>query len=111
MTKKVIKPRYEVHKLEGTFTKKSYVKDDDGHLEVKETEHELGWMVYFPDGSSIHVEKEAEMQRLGFDKPATLVDMESGDEVGQVGTGSLKSLSEQKTARNKSGRQAAQGAS
>jgi hypothetical protein len=41
----------------------------------------MGWMVFFPNGASIHVETEAELKRMGYDKPPVLVNLETGDEV------------------------------
>ena len=73
---------------------------------VKYTEDEpAGWMVYFPNGSSVRIRTEAEMVRCGFFEDPELVDMETGDVVGRKSNGSLKTRSEQKTAKNKSSRQ------
>ena len=58
-------------------------------------------MVYFPNGASIRVRTEAELKRLGFDKGADLVDMDSGDIVGNAGQTSLKARSEQLTSRGR----------
>jgi hypothetical protein len=109
-----IRPRYEVHKLDGkvdrTITKQ--LVDDDGKptggFETEVIKEEAGWMVYFPAGSSIRIRTQAEMERLGFDKPPELVDMESGDVVGSTGTTSLKARVEQKTSRGRKTRPSVQ---
>jgi len=91
MSVQTIKRRFQVKKLEGqTFKKKFavYVKkqDDEGNdigksLEYVEKDIPMGWMVFFPNGSSIHVETEAEMKRMGYDQEPDLVDIETGDTV------------------------------
>ena len=48
------------------------------------------------------------MERLGFDRPPELVDMDSGDVVGTTATASLKSRSEQKTSRGRKTRPSVQ---
>jgi len=80
-----LKPRYEVHKLKGT---------------AKRT-LDAGWMVYFPSGASIRVWTKEEMERQGFDLPANLIDMETGDETAPMSNVSLKAKSEQKNARSR----------
>jgi len=88
--KQEIKPRFQTKKLEGTYLKHIAVYvpilDEDGtktgrRLEYEEREVPRGWMVYFPQGTSIHVETEAELKRMGYDKNPAFVDLESGDEV------------------------------
>jgi len=97
-----IKPRFEVHKLDGTAKKTIVSPKTDkkgkllGGFDYEEVEVDAGWMVYFPNGSSIHVWTEEEMARQGFLQPPTLVNMETGDDMGTTSQGSLKSLSEQK---------------
>jgi hypothetical protein len=91
-----IKPRYEVHKLEGDVEVTVFVKNDDGKLVKEQRTQPAGYMVYFPNGASIRVRTEEELKRLGFDIDAPLVDMVSG-EVVPVKTqhGQLKSRSQQ----------------
>jgi len=105
-----IRPRFETHKLEGTFTKTIYkpsVGEDGkpiGGFDTATEEQDCGWMVYFPSGASIHVQTEKELKRLGFDTVSELVDMDSGDVVGKLSDTSLRSLSEQKTSRGRATR-------
>ena len=102
-----IRPRYEVHKLEGKVEHEIFKMrvDDEGKpsggFESEVVDEDAGWMVYFPSGSSIRVRNEEELKRLGFDKSADLVDMDSGDVVGNTGQTSLKSRSEQLTSRGR----------
>ncbi len=113
MTGQNIKPRFEVHKLEGTRMRviaKPKVdperKDKNGYplllggFDYSEVEEDAGYMVYFPNGSSIRVRTNDELVAMGFANSAELVDMNSGEIVGQVQSGSLKAVSEQKNARS-----------
>jgi len=98
-----IKPRYEVHKEDGTYSRRvAKVDKKTGSIVWEDVETPRGYMVYFPSGASVHLSEE-ELVRQGYDKPAKLVDMDSGDLVGDVTPRSLKSVSEQKTARSRSG--------
>jgi|TARA_Y100000310_G_scaffold96855_1_gene94570 hypothetical protein len=119
-----VKPRFEVHKLEGTGRRRvatpkiekdekgKPVKNEKGHsvllggFDYEDLEVDAGWMVYFPNGSSIHVWTEEEMQRQGFLDEPTLVNLETGDELGTASHSSLKSLSEQKERVTKSNKHA-----
>lgn len=92
-----IRPRFEVHKLEGDVDRAKYNKDKDGKLVLETVKEPAGWMVYFPNGSSIRVRTEQEMMRCGFMEPSPLVDMESGDIIPQQQTNPLKRRSEQVT--------------
>ena len=92
-----IKKAFQVRALEGTHTRKVFdyelIKNAKGKEVRQRTETDVevdnGWMVFFPNGSSIHVTTMAEMQRLGFADSngrvygAALVDMESGEVVGK----------------------------
>lgn len=88
-----IKKRFQVKKLEGTYTKRKAVYvpvlDEDGNktgqrrLEYQEVEVDKGWMVFFPNGSSIHVEREDELKRMGYDREPELVDLTTGDTIGE----------------------------
>ena len=112
MSKVNLKPRFEVHKLEGKAMRRiaSPKKDKKGTLlggfDYEEVEHDAGWMVYFPSGSSIRIWTKEELQRQGFDESPTLVNMETGDETAPMSSTSLKAKSEQKNARSRSSRSA-----
>jgi len=103
-----LKPRFEVHKLEGKAIRPiaSPKADKEGKLlggfDYEDREVDAGWMVYFPSGSSIRIWTEEELERQGFNENPTLVNMETGDETAPMGGSSLKSRSEQKNARSKS---------
>jgi len=85
-----IKPRWAYEKLKGTREKKvvQYVtrKDETTDRVYRERVEKvvkvpLGYMVYFPQGHSLHVETDEELRRLGLDGPIGLVDMETGEMV------------------------------
>jgi hypothetical protein len=115
-----VRPRFEVHKIEGKGVRriaspkvKLNAKGDPildkndiptllGGFEYEDTEVDAGWMVYFPNGSSIHVWTEEEMVRQNFLDDPDLVNMETGDLMGKANTVSLKSKSEQKERGTKS---------
>lgn len=97
-----LKRRYEVEKLEGTV-EREVIKIGKGGAFVKSMVKEpAGFMVYFPSGASIRVKDEEELARQGFDKPATVVDMDSGENMGTA-PGSLKAHSEQKQVKPRRG--------
>ena len=90
MQQQQLKPRFQVKKVEGTFVKKvafyETIENEAGEkigkrLAYKDKECDRGYMVYFPNGASIHIESEEELKRMGYNRPPSLVDMESGDEV------------------------------
>ena len=98
-----IKPAYEVHPFSGVTTRKVYEFDAEKRVIVsKEVEAKGGYMIYFPKGHSIRAFDEKHLAELGFDKPAKLIDMETGDEAGEA-HGSLKTRSRQMTRQTKSG--------
>jgi len=110
-----VKPKFEVHKLEGKATRRIASpkadpkrKDKDGNpillggFDYKNTEVDAGWMVYFPSGASIRIWTQEEMERQGFLRPAPMVDMDTGDTVAPEDETSLKEHSERKTSRTKS---------
>lgn len=118
-----IKPRFEVHKLNGTEMRKvcspKYMRNDDdsdfkldkdgnkvlaGGFDYDDVEVDAGWMVYFPSGSSIHVWTEDEMERQGFLRDPELVDMETGEVAGIHSDTSFKSKSERVANRSRSSR-------
>jgi hypothetical protein len=96
-----LKPRYEVHKLPGTTTRTFTNIKEGGGFEQEEKEVDAGYMVYFPSGASIRCWDDAHLAQLEFDRPPTLVDMETGDDHGPSQMGSLKSRSEQKTSKGR----------
>lgn len=80
-----IKPRFEVERLDGTRIEKRVRRNmATGMNEVYDAEVPAGYMVYFPSGNSMRVADDAELRRLGFDKAPNLIDMESGEEVGEA---------------------------
>lgn len=80
-----IKPRYEVERVEGVVTVTKYRRNAETGMNEQYTEQEpYGFNVYFPHGHSIRVRDEAELHRLGYDVPPELIDMDSGDPVGQA---------------------------
>lgn len=95
-----IRPRYEVKDIsDQEFERTVYDKDDNGVLVRKTVKENMGYMVYFPTGASMHVRTKEELNRLGFNTPAELIDLENGEVVGSTGQHSLERLSEQKTRR------------
>ncbi len=98
-----VKPAYEVHPFGGVTTRKVYEFDKEKRIIVpKDVEAKGGYMIYFPKGHSIRAFDDKHLAALGFDKPAKLIDMETGDEAGEA-HGSLKTRSRQMTRRTKSG--------
>jgi hypothetical protein len=109
-----VKPRFEVHKLEGTAKRRiattKYILNDKGEPKLdkdgdkmlaggftyEDVDHDAGWMVYFPNGASIRVWTKEEMDRQGFLGEPELVDMNTGDTVEPVQAQNLKARSEQK---------------
>ncbi len=82
-----IKPQYIVQKIEGTVphtTAKVDQKSKDGGFVYVTADEPGGWMVFFPSGSSIRVRTDDELVRLGFDSPANLIDMDTGEVVGPM---------------------------
>jgi hypothetical protein len=85
-----ITPRYEVEQLPGTVERTLLVRNaETGINEEVVKEVPAGYMVYMSAGHSIHVWDDAELKRLGFDKPPELID-EDGDVVGTTQQLSLK---------------------
>jgi|APSaa5957512535_1039671.scaffolds.fasta_scaffold258958_1 hypothetical protein len=115
-----IRPRFEAHKLEGTairrIAKPTVQLDDKGNpvldaqgqskllggFTYENVEHDAGWMVYLPNGSSIRIWTEEEMIERGFLNKPDLIDMESGEIVPSPDPTSLKARSEQKERATKS---------
>ena len=97
-----LKPRYEVERLEGTRQREIIKVGKNGEFVKSMVEEPAGFMVYFPSGSSIRVRTEEELRRRGFDVPAPIVDMDTGEVLG-VPAGSLKAHSEQKQVKKRRG--------
>jgi hypothetical protein len=83
-----IKPRYEVEFVDEMVKETHYVREDDRNVE-KEVEVPHGYNVYFPAGHSIRVRTKEELERLGYDQPAELID-EDGEVVGSTAQQTLK---------------------
>lgn len=88
-----IKPQYIVQKLNGKRKHTIASPAKKGGFDYKEVEEPAGYMVFFPSGSSIRVRTDDELKRLGFDSPANLVDMESGEIVGSMKDMSFHTMS------------------
>lgn len=115
-----VKPRYQVEKLPGTAIRRiasPKVRLDDkgkpvlndkgqsillGGFDYEDKKVDAGWMVYFPNGSSIRVWSEEEMARQGFDLPPDLVDMDNGELKGSTEQVSFKAIGQQKETITKS---------
>jgi hypothetical protein len=96
--KQVIKRKFEVEALPDT-TKRVLVKKENGkNFEYEEVAISGGFMVYFPQGHSIRVRNVEELRRLGISpSKIPLVDMNSGEEVGDEVSTSLKQSVERST--------------
>lgn len=88
-----VKPRYEVERVDEMVTETHLVREKTkhgGYMNVeKEVEVPYGYNVYFPAGHSMRVRNDEELARLGFDRPAELID-EDGEVVGTTEQVSLK---------------------
>ena len=84
-----IKPRYEVEFVDQDIEETHMVRENDRNVE-KKVKVPYGYNVYFPAGHSIRVRTKEELQRLGYDTPAELIDEETGDIVGTTQQHSLK---------------------
>ena len=89
MNQQNIKPRYEVEAVDEMVTETHFIRKD-GRNEEKQVKVPYGYNVYFPAGHSIRVRTDEELKRLGFDRPAELIDEETGDVVGTTQQMSLK---------------------
>jgi hypothetical protein len=105
-----LKPKFEVHKEKGKRTKQvakpKTSKDGKllGGFEYEDVEVDAGWMVYFPNGASVHIWTKEEMERQGFMNDPAMVNMDTGDESAPMSNTSFKSVSEQKSSRSNSSR-------
>jgi len=108
-----IKPAFQVEKLEGTFTRTVMVIEEDVRkvgpnqdksliirkLVPKKEQYQDAYMIYFPQGHSIHVASDdvEQLQRIGvFNKP-DYVDMNTGEVVPVNLDLSPKEIVERKT--------------
>lgn len=74
-----IRAAYQVYPYTGETTKRKYSWTPEEGLSYKEVKSKGGFVVYMPSGSSIRVETEKELERLGFDKEAHNVDNDGID--------------------------------
>jgi len=89
MQQQNIKPRYQVERVDEMVEETHHVRENDRNVE-KTVEVPYGYNVYFPAGHSMRVRDDAEMKRLGFDRPPELIDQDTGDVVGSTEPTSLK---------------------
>lgn len=94
-----IRPRYEVERVDEMVVETHLVRKDGKNIE-EEKEVPYGYNVYFPAGHSIRVRNDEELKRLGFDRPADLID-EDGEVVGSTAQQSLKKNVEHRAAASK----------
>ena len=86
-----IKPKFEVHEVpeddKTERTVNTYVKGKDGKAgmfkakSVKDDRPQYD--VYFPNGHSIRLFGDEELEARGFSNPSPLIDMDTGDVAGQ----------------------------
>lgn len=92
-----VKPRFETEAIKGkTYQRNVYTHDGKG-LKATKKETKRGYMVYFPQGHSIHVRDDVELKRLGFHRTPALVDMTTGEELPAQLNTSLKERSARMT--------------
>lgn len=92
-----IKPRFETEDISAKKFIRTVANHNGKGLSYEKKDTKCGYMVYFPQGHSIHVRTRAELKRLGFDRQAGLIDMESGEEVPVNANRSLKEHVNRKT--------------
>lgn len=97
MTKQVIKRAYETEKVTRTRAVTKFVKQKGSNALVRQNVEETvdGWMVYFPNKSSMFIDDEAELRRLGLHSPSGFIDMQTGEPVEATNVVSLKRELEQ----------------
>lgn len=76
-----IKPRFETEAVNQQTYHRTLAKHDGKGLSYAKKKAAKGFMVYFPQGHSIHVPNEKELKRLGFHRSANMVDMVTGEEI------------------------------
>jgi hypothetical protein len=92
-----VRPRFETENVNGEVYQRTLAKHDGKGLSYARKKANKGFMVYFPQGHSIHVPNEKELKRLGFHRQAGLIDMESGEEIPMNLNMSLKERVARKT--------------
>ena len=93
-----VKPAYELHKIDKEVTvrkvRATFTENANGKRVLKyefyEVKEPFGWMAYFPQGHSIRIRNADELKRLQLDHPASLIDMDTGEEVEQIAPRSLR---------------------
>ncbi len=79
-----IRPTFRVVFKKDAKFKRKVVSRLNGKFEFKEVDDKGYWQIFFPNGSSLRITDKKELERLGFDRPAALVNMETGDVVGNM---------------------------
>lgn len=93
-----LRPKFEVEDVSNQTHKRCVItKHSKGVFETEEVEDTRGYMVYMPQGHSIHVRSKDELRRLGFLGQGHIVDMNSGEVVPETREVSLKELNERRT--------------
>ena len=85
-----IKPRFETEDISAKKFIRTIASHNGKTFSFEKKDDKCGYMVYFPQGHSIHVRTTEELKRLGFHRQAGLIDMESGEEVPMSMNRSLK---------------------
>lgn len=76
-----IRPRFETEDVSDRKFTRRIAKHNGKTFSYAEKTEKGGFMVYFPQGHSIHVRTERELKRLGFDRAPSMIDMVTGEEV------------------------------
>jgi len=92
-----IKPRFETEDISEKKSIRTIANHDGKTFTFEKKDDQCGYMVYFPQGHSIHIRTKGELKRLGFHRQANLIDMESGEEVPLAMNRSLKEHVNRKT--------------
>ncbi len=97
-----IRRAFQVESLKGkvktTITEVEKLENGSSVFHKREVEAPAGFMVYFPQGHSIRVESQEQLERLGFAGHSGMVDMDTGDFVEDASPTDLKSVVERATA-------------
>lgn len=101
-------PAFETERLDGPKVERTvHAVSKGGGFVTKVVKSDLGYMVYFPKGHSIHVRSEKELRRLGFHVSPGLIDLVTGESLAPKNT-SLREIVSKKT-RNLRGSRATTG--
>lgn len=76
-----IKPRFETEDISAKKFVRTIAKHNGKTISFDKKDDKCGYMIYFPQGHSIHVRTVEELRRLGFDRRPSMIDMESGEDV------------------------------